>query len=549
MKTIVLNEVGYRVKAHKEAVLNFDAKDFGVFTNDGKEVFRGKVKHFGKDDLSGEDTYIADFSEACSEGTYYVEADGVKSVGFSIKDAPFCNLMQDLLKTFYFLRCGSGLDEKFAGVYRHGKCHTALAKVWGDEETLVDVTGGWHDAGDYGRYTTAGACAAAHLLYAFKDYPILKEIKFNIPSDGNLPDILAEIKVELDFLMKMQREDGGAYHKVTTMRHADFIMPEEDRNDLFLFPVSSLATADLAAVCALAYTVYKDYDKEYAEKLLNTATKAYEWLSENPEEVLFKNPPESNTGEYGEAEDISNRFWAYASLYAATGDELYKRELLFTKKRYDLFIEAGKDAPDRQAHMELTEQRAYTSLGWEEVAGLGTLSILSIGADDDLSKELSGYFVKEADRLVEISKKNGYGVCMDDADYIWGSNFELGKYMMILAKAVVLTGNGSYTETLEKGLDYLLGCNPLNVSYITGNGENAFKNPHLRPTAVDGIDLPWPGLVSGGPNKGLQDELAQEVPKDTPPMKCYLDEVPCYSLNEITIYWNSPVVYALASIL
>ena len=549
MKTIVLNEVGYRVKAHKEAVLNFEAKNFGVFTNDGNEVFKGELKHFGKDDLSGEGTYIADFSGVCGEGTYYIEADGVKSVGFCIKEEPYNGLMQDLLKTFYFLRCGCGLDEKFAGVYKHGKCHNALAKVYEDEETLVDVTGGWHDAGDYGRYTTAGSVAAAHLLYAFKDYPVLKEIKFNIPNDGNLPDILAEIKVELDFLMKMQREDGGAYHKVTTLRHADFIMPEEDRNDLFLFPVSSLATADLAAVCALAYTVYKDYDKEYAEKLLNTATKAYEWLSENPEEVLFKNPPESNTGEYGEAEDISNRFWAYASLYAATGDEIYKRELLFTKKRYDLFIEASNDVPDRQAHVELTRQRAYTSLGWEEVAGLGTLSILSLGLDDDLSKELSEYFIKEADRLVNSSKKNGYGVCMEDADFIWGSNFELGKYMMILVKAAALTGEKAYTETLEKGLGYLLGCNPMNVSYVTGNGENAFKNPHLRPTAVDGIDLPWPGLVSGGPNKGLQDELAREVPKDTPPMKCYLDEVPCYSLNEITIYWNSPVVYALASIL
>ena len=282
MKTIVLNEVGYRVKSHKEAVLNFDAKNFGVFANDGKEVFKGELKHFGKDDMSGEDTYIADFSDVCGEGTYYIEADGVKSAGFCIKEEPYNDLMQDLLKTFYFLRCGCGLDEKFAGVYKHGKCHNALAKVYGDEGTLVDVTGGWHDAGDYGRYTTAGAIAAAHLLYAFKDYPILKEIKFNIPNDGNLPDILAEIKVELDFLMKMQREDGGAYHKVTTLRHADFIMPEEDRNDLFLFPVSSLATADLAAVCALAYTIYKDYDKEYAGKLLSTATIAYEWLSENP---------------------------------------------------------------------------------------------------------------------------------------------------------------------------------------------------------------------------------------------------------------------------
>ena len=102
---------------------------------------------------------------------------------------------------------------------------------------------------------------------------------------------------------------------------------------------------------------------------------------------------------------------------------------------------------------------------------------------------------------------------------------------------------------VTSGIDYLLGCNSMEVSYVTGNGEKAFKNPHLRPTAVDNIEEPWPGLVSGGPNIGLQDEKARELPKDLPPMKCYLDDVACYSLNEITIYWNSPLVFVLGALL
>ncbi len=89
----------------------------------------------------------------------------------------------------------------------------------------------------------------------------------------------------------------------------------------------------------------------------------------------------------------------------------------------------------------------------------------------------------------------------------------------------------------------------MDVSYVTGNGARAFKNPHLRPTAVDDIEDPWPGLVSGGPNVGLQDERARMLPKNLPPMKCYIDHVDCYSLNEITIYWNSPLVFILAGLL
>ena len=88
----------------------------------------------------------------------------------------------------------------------------------------------------------------------------------------------------------------------------------------------------------------------------------------------------------------------------------------------------------------------------------------------------------------------------------------------------------------------------MDVSYVTGNGEKAFKNPHLRPTFAANLEA-WPGLVSGGPNTGLQDERAKELPQDTPPMKCYIDHVDCYSLNEITIYWNSPLVFVLAGLL
>ena len=121
--------------------------------------------------------------------------------------------------------------------------------------------------------------------------------------------------------------------------------------------------------------------------------------------------------------------------------------------------------------------------------------------------------------------------------------------MMVLTVANKLEPKVEFVNTITAGLDYLLGCNSVDVSYVTGNGEKSYKNPHLRPTAVDDIEEPWPGLVSGGPNTGLQDEQAQTLPKDTAPMKCYLDHVDCYSLNEITIYWNSPLVFVMAGLL
>ena len=166
-----------------------------------------------------------------------------------------------------------------------------------------------------------------------------------------------------------------------------------------------------------------------------------------------------------------------------------------------------------------------------------------------LTDKIKKHFEDEADRLCANAKKNGFGLCMEKDDFIWGSNMELLKYLMVLTVADRIEKNDAYKNTIESGIDYLLGCNSMDTSYVTGNGEKAFKNPHLRPTAVDNIELPWPGLVSGGPNVGLQDERAKEVPKDSAPMKCYLDHIDCYSLNEITIYWNSPLVFVMAGLM
>lgn len=546
MSHIFLNQVGFLPDSEKRAVLDFANDEFEILNSEGKRLFSGKTKHFGTDEISGEDAYVADFSDFTEEGTFKISAGDEKSVTFSISENVYDKLMKDICKCFYFLRCGDAIDKEHAGEFYHKPCHMTKATVYGEDTDPVDVCGGWHDAGDYGRYSTAGAVAVAHILYGVRYFKDLLKVEFDIPKvkgdNGDLPDILAEVKVELDFLMKMQRDNGGVWHKVTTFCHAPFVMPEDDQEELFLFPVSSLATADIAAVCALAAGIYKDYDNKYSEKLLEAARKAYKWLKENPEPVLFKNAEGSNTGEYGEAEDISNRFWAAASFYELTGEKNYLDDAIFLKEKLIDF--------DKNAKAKGYQGDVFTCLGWAEVAGLGSLSILLLKEENELVKDISSRFVAEADRLVANSLKNGFKLCMEAKDFIWGSNMELLKYLMILTVTdKVIEPKKEYKDTITSGIDYLLGCNSMDVSYVTGNGEKAFKNPHLRPTAVDDIEQPWPGLVSGGPNVGLQDERAKEVPKNSPPMKCYYDHIDCYSLNEITIYWNSPLVFVMAGLL
>ncbi len=529
MSAIYINQSGYLTHGAKRAVMVNPAKKFDILDNSGSVVFSGNVMHFGNDEYSGDDVYTADFSELSAEGKFTLRTDsGEISEAFEIGEHSYDKLFDDVSKAYYYLRCGCGLEEKHAGVYKHGKCHCTKAVLWEDNSVEVEANGGWHDAGDYGRYVTAGAVALAHLLHGFLMFPkAFEKQNLNIPESGNgTPDILSECRYELEWLLKLQRADGGVYHKLTTKGHAAFVMPEEDKGQLYLLPVSSLATADFAAVCALGFRVYKKYDSEFADKLLAAAAKSAQWLEANPD-FVFENPKECTTGGYGEWRDDDNRFWAYAELFAATGSEAYHDKMKVVLER----------------EIQLTQ------LGYGSVGGLGVLSYMTCGREScekDLVDIFISAYTSEAEWLAYLADKNGYTASMNLNHFGWGSNMNLMKHGMVFAIATAC-GKKDYTAYAQAQLDVLMGVNALGISYVTGNGYYRSNYPHLRPSASDGIDECIPGMVIGGPNQNPVEPTARDyIPAGTPPMKSYVDREEFYSLNEITIYWNSPAVFTLA---
>lgn len=527
-KHIFIDQAGYLPEGDKVAVINTDAASFEVVNEKGEVCFSGVPVFSGNDPKAEEDVWTADFSEVRAAGRYFLRLpDGECSYSFDIAEDVYKNCLDVVTKAFYFLRCGCGLDEKYAGVFKHGKCHTGTAIEWDDHSVTADMTGGWHDAGDYGRYVTAGACALAHLLYAYRYFPaVFKNQYLNIPeSGGNEPDLLAECRVELDWIMKMQRADGAVYHKLTTKGHAPFIMPEKDIWQLYMLPPSSMATADAAAVLALASGIYAEFDLDYSAKLLERSLLSYSWLEENPD-YLFENRKECTTGGYGERDDRDNRFWAAAELYALTGEDRYHVDML----KYD------------------DSENSWVSLGYADMHGLAKLAYINCEKGDRSIKErYISDFIAAADAICDEICRGGYRCSLEEAHFGWGSNMTVLKNAMILLLADELGGTKKYEEFAADQIHYLLGKNALAFSYVSGIGENCLKQPHLRPAHADGIDECIPGMVSGGPNWYRMDPFAKElVPEGTAPMKSFVDVFTCYSLNEITIYWNSPAVFVLA---
>ena len=523
-----------------------------VCTEAGECILEKPFIAKGFDDTSGDYVWQADFSELTEPGTYIIKAGDTVSYPFHIGTELYSELNVLLCKMLYFQRCGMELEEKYAGKFARPACHTEPTVLWDEfiknqagelaSEAMqkFDIRGGWHDAGDFGRYSTAAACALAHILYAYLFFPESFAQTLNIPESGNgIPDILNECRYELDWLMQMQLADGAVYHKHTTQHHVAFIMPHEDLDQMILLPVSSMAVGDFAAVMALASRIYRPFDAEFADKAFAAALKSYEWLEKHPEFLGFRNPQGNATGEYGDRSDLDERMWAAMELYRCTNEEKY------LSKAHELF----------EHHKKPTE------FGWADISGFTFWALLEnqlmtapkqsrihlSDAEQDFVHAYTEVFLKEADRLVTVSESRGYGAAMETADYVWGSNMVLLNYGMLLCTAYLCTQESKYYDAAVRQMDYLLGVNAVDYSYVTGVGAHAFEHPHNRVTEADGIDETIPGFVSGGPNGRPMDKVACEnIPQGTPPMKCFLDHWSCYSLNEITIYWNSPAIFVAA---
>lgn len=552
--SIFVNEVGYLKNADKRATVLGKKVYCLVNKETGKEVLEKESVYLGYDETAGDDCYILDFSEVNEEGSYYIKEKNGEDISatFSVSDNVYDDLMKNLIKCLHYQRCGCELKEEHVGPYKHAKCHTDKSMFIEDflnkvaEPKFMDMTGGWHDAGDFGKYISPAAVTIGHILYAYEMFGDKISMKLNIPETGNgCPDVLNELRYELEWMLKMQNEEGGLYHKVTTLRHVDFIMPEEDKDQMLVFPVSSIATADFAACMAIVSRVYKSIDAEFAGKALEAARKAFEWLKGN-DYIGFHNPPESNTGEYGDDSDEDERMWAAAEMLRSDSEG------------------------DVQGYRAMLEKYAYsdiskTDFGWTDVAGFTILTVLT-DKNHTAGADIENIFVnevyKEADRLIAVMKNTGYELAMESDDFVWGSNMVVTNRGMLFivaawlldnneaAKALAINSKEVYLEAAKAHVNYILGRNALGRSYVTGFGEHAFRNPHNRTSACDGIDDPMPGWVSGGPFKNFMDADALKLlKKGTAPQKCHADVVGSYSTNEITIYWNSSMIFLLAGVM
>ncbi|MCL6546982.1 MAG: glycoside hydrolase family 9 protein, partial [Bryobacteraceae bacterium] len=343
----------------------------------------------------------------------------------------------------------------------------------------------------------------------------------------------------LEWMLSMQDpEDGGVWHKQTTPQFSGFVLPHLDKAPSVVIGTGSEpykgtgATANFAAVMAIAARVYKPFDAGFTAECLAAARKAFAWTEKYPN-VAFNNPRGVNTGAYGDRNFADERLWAAAELYRTTGEDAYHQYFL---ANYEPLRKSIRPAGPQS---------------WNNVGTMGLWTYaLGKGKNAEALEAIRKDSIAAADAIVQRAAANGYRITMTPSDYVWGSNGVVANYGVQLLVANALQPNPAYVNTALENLHYLLGRNSHSLSYVTQLGSNPYRHPHHRPSGADNNPEPWPGMLSGGPNRSPQDPaMKAKLKPGTPPARMYVDDQESYASNEIAINWQAPLVFLLAGVL
>jgi endoglucanase len=369
----------------------------------------------------------------------------------------------------------------------------------------------------------------------------IQKISLNIPESGKgTPDLLAETRWNLEWMLKMQDEDGGVFHKQTSEGFIGFVAPDKDTTISYVIGTgadpykNTAASADLAACAAIAARTYKPFDAVFAARNLAAAEKAWKWAIAHPD-VAFKNPTGVRTGAYDDTECGDEMLWAAAELWRTTGKAEYNQYFLghWAKQKPRL---AGLPS---ERGLEITPT-------WREVTPMALWAYaMAKQGDKAVQAEIRKETVALAKASVADTLANPYRLSLKAKDYIWGSNGLAAASSIRLLMADHFSPDLAFRAAALDNLHYLLGRNTFSLSFVTQVGANPCSHLHHRPSGATG--KAWPGLLSGGPDAKREDAVLAKLPQDTPPAKIFLDEQASYASNEIAINWQSAFVFLTAA--
>lgn len=537
---IVVNQVGYLPQWQKTALIinNSDpnAKIQLINSATKKSVTTLTASSEIQDKETGDRLTELDFSEFTKPGKYYVKQGKLKSPPFKIGNDIYQQSLITLLRSFYLQRCGVEIDDPITGV-SHLPCHLKDGAIAHQHQDFklgeqVSAVGGWHNGGGYSKYVATTTVSIARLLSLYQQQPLLfPDGQLSIPESGNgVSDLLDEMQFGLDWLLKMQRADGAVYRKLAGQKWPIAIAPDEDTQPRFLYGISTPETAKFAAVMAIASRTYQSINTQQATKYLNAAELAWQYLQSQPEmKVDWVEGDDNGSDSYLASElnteeslqtDIDDRLWAAVELYITSGKLNYA----------DYFA----------ANLEKTE---YTSFSWKNPVPLALINYLQQDqqpTSKELIAKIKTKIQQRADFVLAKVQQSAYHIANDN--FIWNSNRMTVEEGITLIHTYQLTQNKDYLTAAINQLDYILGRNHFNQTFVTGIGTNPVKQ--INHPFIIGKNISIPGLAVGGPNSDATDGF---VPRNKGQLS-YIDDKRSYTTNQYAIDNNASLISLLVNL-
>jgi endoglucanase len=582
------NQVGFLPKADKLIFVKSDRDKplrWTLVDGHGISIDMGRTTPTGLNRASGEKLHQIDLSSYTHEMSgLKIRIDRDESFPFDIRSSIYHPLKYDALSYFYQNRSGIAIDKQYlprADLARPAghlpdivSCfdkEDAWGNVWPGCDFSIDATKGWYDAGDHGKYVVNSGISTWTLLNLYERGQWLKSasVPFNddqvaIPEANNgVNPLLSEARWNIEFMLAMQipankqvaapigDQSSGKTLKLTRIDAADLVFhkvadevwtgaplaPHQDTQKRYVGQPSTAATLNLAAIGAQCARIWKGIDTSFANRCLTAATKAWAAAARHPNIFAYDNF--TGSGPYGDIELDDEFYWAAAELFITTGEVRYGRYL----KASPLYLNMPKG-----------DQASTGDIFWQYTAPLGTISLAVVPnlLGDLAIDEARAAMVATANNYRAQMAEEGYRIPYSVKEYPWGSNSNLVNRGLFLIYGYDFTGDLSFVKAAAHGLDYLLGANPNNISYITGYGSYSASKPHHRfwANSVDSnYPKPAPGALIGGPNSiSFSDPIAGAMKGHCVGQTCYTDKMNAWTMNEITINWNAPLVWIASAL-
>ncbi len=443
---------------------------------------------------------LIDFSSLKEKGVFVIELeDQTLSPPFIIGPAAFQGIVDKLLYFLRVERCGDTQPEL------HGPCHLNDAT-----NGPYDLTGGWHDAGDFLKFTRQEAYTTYLLLLGYEINRDLNRKVFSDQDRNGLPDILDEALVGLNYLVKLYPDQDHFVVQVGDLKadHSQgYRLPENDKlaasNRPALFEFDRHPLSKVAYALALGSKIFKDIPgyQQKARQYLAVARRAYEKAktvgSDHRDKLCL----------------------AATELYFATGEDQYWQEAV-----------------------DFNNQ-----LSWSDWGHSGNNTNLANARLAPYLENAKNKLRQAVEHFLSASRQNLFGY---DVPYSWGSLYNALSSANMSLFYFQLTGDTSLKELSVRIRDYTLGKNPWGVCFISGVGTTYPRKIHngtIRALKESGVlsENTVPGAIAEGPF--YRDKWEANYSSFVPPEEdiyypfhtsacVYHDHLNDYVTNEPTIY-------------